>query len=273
MPEHIAVPRRAAAHRPGVLGAALGVVRLTAVLLLAAGGAVVALLSALVPARGAIRPPLRVVVGLARGFVRVMGIRVVCPDPDAIRLHRGLVFFNHLSYLDPVVLMSLGPARPLAAAGVRKLPFIGPMAASIGTVFVDRGDKASRRRTRETVVARLREQPYPPVMLAPEGQIGAEPDAVLPFRYGAFEVAIEGPFPIRPVVVRYDPFEGAVWLKGEWVLKAVWRLAARTTPFTATLTPLSEIVPVAVATEEEEDAQAAALAEAAEARFNEALGG
>ena len=263
--------RREPVHRPGVLAVVVGVVRMLGLVVLAAVGAVVALVAALVPVRiRGIRPAQAVCVGLARAFLALMGTRVVCADPEAIRRHRGLVFFNHLSYLEPVALVALGPARPLATSNVRKIPFIGAIAIALGTVFVDRSDKASRRASRAALLGRLQERPWPPVILSPEGGIGPGP-GVVPFRHGAFEIAIEGGFSIRPVVVRYEPPGPEIWLSEEWVLRAAWRLAARTHPFTITLTPLPLVVPQAAGTEEEEDAQAEALARALEVAYNREL--
>src|SRR5690606_14644170 len=206
---------------------------MVAVLLLAAVGALAVLPAALAPGRvrGA-RPALWVALALARLFVLLFGIRLRCPDPAALRRHRGLVFINHLSYLDPVVVAALAPVRFLATAGVRRLPFIGWIARAVGTVFVDRGDVESRAASRGTLIEELSRAPYPPIVVAPEGQIGPG-DRVLPFRHGAFAVATEAGAEVLPVVLRFEPLNAAAWLPGEWILRALWRLAARTAPFTA----------------------------------------
>lgn len=264
MPERLLFDRPRPVHRPSVFGVLIGVVRLVVILAVAAVGGVAVGLASLLPLRvRGVRPSLWGVVGLARLFVLVMGVRLRCPDAGALRRHGGLVFINHLSYLDPVVVAALAPVRFLSTAGVRQLPFIGWMAAGIGTVFVDRGDADSRAASRETLVGKLRARPAPPIVVAPEGQIG--PGApVLPFRHGALAVAQEAGVPILPLVLQFDPLDAAAWLRGEWILRAVWRLAARTTPFTATVTPLPPLLP-------EADADPARLAAALEARFNAAL--
>ena len=226
-----------------VAGVLLGALRLVAVLVLLVVGTAAVLLAVLWPARvGGVRPALWPAVGLCRAFVALMGVRVVCPDPDAIRRHHGLVFFNHLSYLDVVVLLALGPMRFLSAEGVRRLPLVGPMATSVGTVFVRRGDADSRAASRVQLVGKLRARPFPPLALAPEGQI-SHTGAVLPFRRGAFEVAAEAGVPIRPVALRYSPLAPVVWRKGEWLLQAVARLATHLPGVAATVMPLPVVTP------------------------------
>ena len=238
MPERHHVTRPPVVHRPGPLAVSLGVVRMLGVVLLAAAGALVVPIAALLPFRiRGVRPSVGAAVVLARVFLALCGVRLRCPEADQIRAHRGVVFLNHLSYLDPVVVMAVTPVRFLSTAGVRRLPFIGWIARAVGTVFVDRGDESSRASSRVTLVDTLRRQPYPPVAVAPEGQIGPG-DHVLPFRHGAFEIARDAGVPVLPIVLRFDPYTWAVWQEGEWILHAVWRLVARTTPFRAEVHPL-----------------------------------
>ena len=251
-------------HRSSPVALAVGVTRMAAVVVLAASGALAVLAAALVPGRpGGSRPALHVVRMLARLFVLLFGIRLRCDDPTALREHPGLVFINHLSYLDPVVVEALAPVRFLSTAGVRRLPFIGWIARAVGTVFVNRGDAASRAASREALVGKLGRRTFPPIVIAPEGQIGPG-GAVLPFRHGAFDVACAAGVPILPLVLHYAPHEAATWHRGEWILRAVWRLAARTSPFTATVQPLAPVVL-------EPTAEVSEAARALEARYNAAL--
>lgn len=264
MPERIEVDPPAPSHRPGPLAWLVGTVRMVSVLVLAAGGAFAVPLAALVPLRvRGVRPALWVAVALARLFVLLFGIRLRCADPGVLRRHEGLVFINHLSYLDPVVVEALAPVRFLSTAGVRRLPFIGWIARAIGTVFVDRKDEESRAASRRALIADLVERPCPPIVIAPEGQIGPG-DRVLPFRHGALAVAREAGVAVLPVVLHFAPLDAVAWLTDEWLLRAVWRLAARTTPFTATVTLLP---PVTL----DSDDDLAAVASALQTSFNTAL--
>jgi hypothetical protein len=108
------------------------------------------------------------------------------------------------------------------------------------------------------------------VTLAPEGQIGPG-GGVLPFRRGAFEVAVEAGMPILPLVLAYEPFDAAVWQQRELLLVALWRLGARRGGVDASITPLPIIRPSPAATEEEVEAEASRLAAYAEGMYREAV--
>lgn len=57
-----------------------------------------------------------------------------------------LLLANHLSWLDPLVLMALRPCLPLAKAEVASYPGLGPMARRAGLRFVRREDPGDRVR-------------------------------------------------------------------------------------------------------------------------------
>ncbi len=272
MADKFIIPRRDIPHDRSVAAVTLGALRFVGVVLLLAPGAVLVGLAALWPWRiGGARAAAWVAVGLARCFLALLNVRLDAPPAAAVRGHRGLIFLNHLSYLDPVLVYARGPVRFLATAGVRGLPFVGLIAMAVGTVFVDRGDRASRAASRERIRRTLTTRPTPPVALAPEGQIGPGGGVLLPFRHGAFEIAVETGLPILPLLIDYAPFDAVVWQQKESIFVALWRLAARTAPVRATVTPLAPIHPGPAETDEEEDAEAERLAGVAEAAFRAAM--
>ncbi len=253
--------------RPGVLASAAGAVRVVGVLLLIVIGTLVLLASAVLPVtvRG-VRLPVHVAVGLARALLWLIGARLESRNLDVLEAHRGFVFFNHHSWLDPVVLMAERPVRFLATQGVRKIPFIGWIASAIGTLFVNRGRDESREAARGALREAVAQSPLP-VALAPEGEIGPGP-GVLPLRHGAFEVAQDADADILLVALTFDPPGYAVW-SNELLLAPLWRVCARTRPFTITLTAL----PPAVETRPDGGTTPAALAEEAARRLDAALVG
>jgi 1-acyl-sn-glycerol-3-phosphate acyltransferase len=240
----------------------LGAVRVAAVLVLIVVGTVVLLAAALLPVRvGGARPAQHVAAAVCRAFLWATGTRLVVEGRGALRAHRGFVFFNHLSFLDPVVLVAARPLRFLSTQGVRSIPFVGWMATALGTIYVHRGREASRDAARQKLraaVARSRT----PVALAPEGEIGPGP-GVLPFRRGAFEVAADADAPVLLVALRFEPHAYALWRDGEWLVGPLWRLCARRRPFTATVTALPPALPV--------DADPAGAAAEAERRLDAVL--
>ena len=240
--------------RPGPLGVALGVVRVTATVgLLAIGTVAVLAASVIPPRRRKTRPALRVAGALCRACLWVAGVRRKTDGLERLQAHRGFVFFNHVSYLDPLVLVAAAPMRFLSAEGVRRLPLIGAMAEALGTVFVNRGRGESRRAAREALMRAVAESSVP-VGIAPEGRIGPG-GAVLPFRRGAFEVARDARADVLLVALQFTPHSYALWQDDEWILRAYWRLCARTEPVTASLAVVTSPSPI------ERPAEAATLAE------------
>ncbi len=252
------VPPEALPPRPGPLAVAVGALRVGATIGLAVVGLIALLVAALVPGpRATVRPVERVAVLVARACLWIAGIRRETTGAEALRAHDGFVFFNHVSYIDPVVLVAAAPMRFLSTQGVRRLPLIGPMATALGTIYVNRGRDESRAAAREALREAVRQSPVP-VALAPEGQIGPG-DGVLPFRHGAFEVAAEAEAPLLLVGLRFRPHAYVLWRDGEWLLQAYWRLCARTEPLVATLAVLGR---------QELEGRADAMAETAASQFD-----
>lgn len=177
------------------------------------------------------RPALWLVVGYVRLALAVYGVKIICPERAIIRHHEGLVFINHLSHLDAMAWLSLGPARSLAAVELRRYPLVGRLADAVGTVYVNRSDQASRRQARNAVAAAVRHEPYPALVIAPEGKLGPG-DRLLPFRHGAFAIAVEQRIPVLLCTLHYTPLEVAIWHggQGETMQQAFWRLGQLSEP-------------------------------------------
>lgn len=176
----------------------------------------------------------------ARLVLRIMDVTPVWRERERFVDHHGFIFPNHPSYLDILIMVSLQPVRFLAKAEIRKWPVLGYVAAAVGTVFVQREDQTSRAAAR-SALARMKR--YPPLVIFPEGAIGP-PDRIQPFRYGAFEVAVQGNVPILPCFIHYEE-PGIVHWGEESLFQAVWRLAGHSGGITATVYPLRTITPTA----------------------------
>jgi 1-acyl-sn-glycerol-3-phosphate acyltransferase len=188
-----------------------------------------------------------VVTWLCRAFLFIYGIKLHVPEKKRLIEHQGFVFPNHDSYIDVAIPLSITPVRFISRIENRKMPFIGWLAKSIDTVFVDRQDKSSREAAREALSGT---ELYPPMMLYPEGRIDRDP-GIAEFRHGAFEIAVDNEIPFMPAVIVYEEFEIAAWL-GESLFDAVWRLARHRRThchllFLPTITPSAENDPIALA--------------------------
>ncbi len=84
-----------------------------------------------------------------------------------LRPARGLVCSNHLSYLDIPVYAAAVPCVFVAKAEVARWPLIGFFARAAGTIFIDRGSRASTEEVARRIMAVL--DAGIPVLLFPEG--------------------------------------------------------------------------------------------------------
>lgn len=124
---------------------------------------------------------------------RTSGVRIDDPRRPYV------VVSNHESYAD-IFLISLLPweMKWLSKDAIFRLPFQGWMMRMAGDVEVVRDDPNSRARAMEGMRDRLRKRVS--VMIFPEGT-RSPTDEMLPFRDGAFRLAIEEGVPVLPLVV------------------------------------------------------------------------
>ena len=133
----------------------------------------------------------------------------------------ALIVANHVSYLDPLAILPVCPALPIAKGEVASWPLIGPIGAALGVTFVTRDEPMARvrvlRRVHDLLAAGV------PVLNFPEGTTTAG-DTVLPFLRGTFGIAQRLGVPVVPVAVRYrDP--ASAWCSAATFLPHYVRLA------------------------------------------------
>lgn len=107
---------------------------------------------------------------------------------------------NHTSYLDAPAIPAIIP-EPLKALGkieLSRVPVFGQLVSGFA-VWVDRKDAESRKRSMEEIRKVLLDGT--PIIIAPEGTRSYPGEGLLPFRDGAFRLAVETGTPIRPVMI------------------------------------------------------------------------
>jgi 1-acyl-sn-glycerol-3-phosphate acyltransferase len=106
---------------------------------------------------------------------------------------------NHESYAD-IFLISLLPweMKWLSKEAIFRVPVMGWMMRMAGDIAVRRADPQSRARALDEVRDRLRKRVS--VMIMPEGTRSRD-GGLLPFKEGAFRVAVETGTPVLPLVV------------------------------------------------------------------------
>jgi len=139
----------------------------------------------------------------ARCFVLILGMRVqVEGEPPTGAF---LLVSNHLSYVDVMLLASRVRAAFVAKSEIRGWPVLGALAASGGTLFVDRGRNRDLVRVSEQIQQTLDRGLG--VILFPEGTStpGSE---VAAFRSSLLEPAARLELPVRYASIHYQTPEG-----------------------------------------------------------------
>ncbi|XP_075986576.1 1-Acylglycerol-3-phosphate O-acyltransferase 2 [Anticarsia gemmatalis] len=140
---------------------------------------------------------------LLRAFARVLGLRWTVRGLENVDNSRGaVILLNHQSGLDLYALAIIWPLMSrCTVVAKRSLQYLVPFGTATwlwGTVFIDRGAQTARDALNKQVVA-IKEQKRK-LLLFPEGTRHSG-DKLLPFRKGAFHVAMDAGAPIQPVVV------------------------------------------------------------------------
>ena len=145
----------------------------------------------------------RVVRHWARLYLGVPPVRLVVEGLENVdSSERYVVVSNHLSMFDIPTLFTVLPVngRFLAKKELFRLPLIGRAMHTIGIVEVDRQSVGgSTRAAINDGVAIAAERGYS-IIVFPEGTRSRDGD-LLPFKKGAFRIAIDTGLPILPVVI------------------------------------------------------------------------
>lgn len=135
----------------------------------------------------------------ARMLVTVLGmrLRVIGELPQQPSY---LVVSNHISWFDIPLLHALEPMWLVSKDSIRDWPLIGGIARAVGTIFIERGNEDSRRRTGRRMTALLKRGNivgvFPEAGIQPERGVGR-------FHARLMGPAVRAAVPILPVAIRY----------------------------------------------------------------------
>ncbi|KAH0528602.1 hypothetical protein TsFJ059_003442 [Trichoderma semiorbis] len=133
------------------------------------------------------------------------GVEFVIDDPDnVLNTTRPAVFIgNHQTELDVLMLGAIFPkyCSVTAKAQLKKVPFLGWFMSLSGTIFIDRKNSKDARSAMDGAASEIKTKRQS-VYMFPEGtrSYTKEP-ALLPYKKGAFHLAVQSGVPIVPVVV------------------------------------------------------------------------
>ena len=139
--------------------------------------------------------------GLARTACRVLGIRIrVSGESNLDGAGPYVLVANHASYLDgPVLFASMPvPIGYVVKGELERNVFLAPMLRALGAEFIQRLDHERSIAGVASLADRLRNGD--PLGFFPEGTLHRMP-GLLPFRLGAFAVAVEAGARVVPVTI------------------------------------------------------------------------
>jgi 1-acyl-sn-glycerol-3-phosphate acyltransferase len=142
----------------------------------------------------------------ARGLLRLFAVELSIDPADFVRMppespRPRVVVANHRSVLDILILLDLFGGHLLARGDMAQWPYMGELAKTAGTVFVDRSDPASGAAAIKRIGALLERRRT--IAVFPEGTTH-EGDAVRPFQVGAFVAAARAHGEVLPVGLAYE---------------------------------------------------------------------
>jgi 1-acyl-sn-glycerol-3-phosphate acyltransferase len=134
---------------------------------------------------------------------RIVGIRIVAEGTEHVLDRPAIYCVNHASNVEPPVLfLLLRKLMPglviLYKAELRKLPILGTGFDIVGFVPVERGNRDQSSKALDTAVSRLAAGKS--FLVFPEGT-RSRTGELLPFKKGAFLVAIRAQAPMVPVAI------------------------------------------------------------------------
>jgi 1-acyl-sn-glycerol-3-phosphate acyltransferase len=137
-----------------------------------------------------------------RVWLRLIGVRVQVKGEENLERGRAYVLIsNHRSYIDPPALLSFLKKRLgfIAKKELLKVPVLGQGMRYVNAIAIDRSNRVRAIQTMQTAAERLRSGIS--YIVFAEGTRAKE-DEFLPFKKGAFYMAIEAQAAIAPVAIK-----------------------------------------------------------------------
>lgn len=131
----------------------------------------------------------------------LLGWRYEVENEERLHVEGPRVYVsNHQSNLDAAPLGALIPDRCVAIAKkeLTKIPIFGGFVVKTGNVVIDRGNRESAVASLNDAVRRIRDERLS-LWVFPEGH-RSQREEMLPFKKGAFHLAIAAQIPIYPIV-------------------------------------------------------------------------
>lgn len=131
------------------------------------------------------------------GICYILGVKIrIHGDKDAFK--GGLIISNHVGLLDIPIHASIFPIRFAARGDLRHWPLFGWYLRVSRSVWIDRSSTQKSLQVAEQFKQTMEHDI--PLLVYPEGTSSSGNEGLLPFKSTPFEAAIDGNFPILPVL-------------------------------------------------------------------------
>lgn len=138
----------------------------------------------------------------APGLLFILGAKLKVEGLENITPNQSyIILANHTSYLDIPMLTAGLPILfyYVAKKEMQKIPFLGWIMTASGIIFIDRQNKHKAIRSMRKAGNKIKGGKN--VLIFPEGTFYANKETLIPFKKGAFHLAVHAQVPILPVAV------------------------------------------------------------------------
>ncbi len=162
----------------------------------------------------------------AKPALALMGIRIRMEGASYLETRPAIFVANHQSGLDLAVMSGIYPPGSVVIGKkeLRLIPVFGLMFEAFGNILIDRQDRSNALSGLNQAVATMKRGNLS-AWIFPEGTRNPAGDDLLPFKKGAFYMAIQSQSPIVPIVCsrleRLVSFKRKASRRGELIIRVL----------------------------------------------------
>jgi len=138
---------------------------------------------------------------LAWGGLKILGYKTSLKGKDYLDTRPAVLVVNHQSALDTLLLGNIWPRKvvPIGRKEIANVPIIGWWFVGCGATLINRSHPQEAKKTLDKQIKLLRSDFA--IGMTPEGTRNKLGKGLLPFKKGAFHLAIQAQVPIVPIVI------------------------------------------------------------------------
>ncbi len=132
----------------------------------------------------------------------ILGIKLVVHGAEHVKVHQPCIYTaNHQSGIDMAVMQPLFPPNTvmIGKKEVIYVPIWGLLYVAFGNIRIDRKDKKNAIAGLDVAVSQMKRKNCS-IWLMPEGTRNQTGEGLLPFKKGAFHMAIQAQRPVVPIL-------------------------------------------------------------------------